>query len=175
MLNALDERADALLRFNRDLLDAALAIVAGYEAQAPKRFAEHAGPHLRHLIEHYEALIARGPTGVIDYDARARDPEVERHPAVARVRLVSLKTLLSHGSAAMLATPVAVRTLGGLRGEQSFTTASTIGRELMFLASHAVHHFAVLKLHALAHGVSVAEDLGKAPATVAHERTKEAA
>jgi len=174
MTNPADQRAQALLRFNRDILDAALAVVAGYESAAPQRFAEHAGPHLRHVIEHYEALIARG-NGAIDYDARARDTAVERCPAVARGRLESLKTLLAGGSAAMLAAPVAVRTLGGVNGEQSFTTISTLGRELMFLASHAVHHFAVLKLHALAHGVALAEELGKAPATIAHERAKEAA
>lgn len=174
MLNPADPRAETLLRFNRDVLDSALAVVDAYEATAPQRFAECAGPHLRHVIEHYEALIARAG-GAIDYDARVRDPSIERSPAVARGRLQALKTLLGPGGTALLATPVTVRALIGLHGEHSLMTTSTMGRELLFLASHAVHHFAVMKLHARAHGVALADELGKAPATLAHQQSKEAA
>lgn len=174
MLTTDPGNAQDLLRFNRDILDAALAVVAAYEASAPRRFAEHAGPHLRHVIEHYEALVAHG-TGPIDYDARPRDREVERSPAVARSRLGSLRLLLTQGTPQMLAEPVVVCMLGGVGGEHRFTTTSTLARELMFVASHAVHHFAVIRLYAAAQGVALDEDLGKAPATVAHERSTQAA
>jgi hypothetical protein len=48
--------------------------------------------------------------------------------------------------------------------------ASSVGRELVFLATHAVHHFAVLHVYCLQHGLIVDADLGRAPATLAHER-----
>ena len=169
-----DERADALLRFNREVLGQALGLVAAYEQRAPQMFAEHAGPHLRHIVEHYEALLLR-ESGSVDYDARARDRDCERSTAVARARIEALQARLAGWNGAALAAPVEVRTLGGLAGEEAFASTSSVGRELMFLASHAVHHFAVLKLHGIAQGVAASAEFGKAPATVAHERSTQAA
>jgi hypothetical protein len=71
---------------------------------------------------------------------------------------------------AALTLPLQVRGLGGLAGEFGFEVPSTLGRELAFLASHAVHHFALLKAHCLQQGIPLGEDFGKAPATVAHAR-----
>jgi hypothetical protein len=58
---------------------------------------------------------------------------------------------------------------GGLLGDFAFEVTSTLGRELVFAAGHAVHHYAVLMQHCRDHGLPVSAHFGKAPATVAHE------
>ena len=70
----------------------------------------------------------------------------------------------------MLGMPVRVCGQCGGAGEFSFNHPSSIGRELAFVASHTVHHFALLAAHCQQHGIPTPADFGKAPATVAHER-----
>jgi hypothetical protein len=47
---------------------------------------------------------------------------------------------------------------------------TTLGRELLFLSSHTVHHFALVAQYCRAAGVEPEQDFGKAPATRAFER-----
>jgi hypothetical protein len=42
----------------------------------------------------------------------------------------------------------------------------------VFVASHAVHHFALLHAYCLQQGIPIGENFGKAPATVANERRR---
>lgn len=156
--------------FNREVLEQVLALVALYEAPGAPPYAGPVGAHLRHVIEHYDALVFPAEPGVVDYDGRPRDAELERSPARARLRVEALCRALARWPASRLGMPVRVRGLGGAAGDFRFVAASSVGRELAFVASHAVHHFAVLKLHVQQQGITVPPDFGKAPATVAHER-----
>jgi hypothetical protein len=164
-----------LLAFNDQLLEQALSLVAAHERPDSPSFALTVGAHLRHVIEHYEALLIPQQPGMADYDGRRRDREVERSPRAARTRLQALQQCLRLWHDAQPDTPVTVRGLGGLAGEFGFEVPSSFGRELAFLASHTVHHFALLKSHCLLHGISIGSDFGKAPATVAHEHAAAAA
>lgn len=126
--------------------------------------------HLRHVIEHYEALLNRAETGVVDYDRRPRDPCLERDPVLARARLHALQCSLAMATGPDLRQPVAVRVLVGVDGDYALQVPSSIARELVFVASHAVHHYALLRRHCEEQGIALAPVFGRAPATVAHER-----
>jgi hypothetical protein len=167
----IDSASDArrLLRFNREVLAQALILVAAHDGPGRPALAGPVGAHLRHIVEHYEALLGAAADGaLVDYDRRPRDREIERCAALARQRLTALQRRLAAEVA--LDTPLQVRGRGGLAGEFEFTVGSTLGRELVFVASHAVHHYALLQTHCAAHGIGLPADFGKAPATVAHER-----
>lgn len=159
---------ERLLRFNRDVLGQALSLVDAYAGPDAPPFADHAGPHLRHVIEHYEALLMRPRRAVVDYDNRPRDRELERSTLRARARLQHLRARLANLTALGMDEPVSVITRCGITGEFELSTRSSIGRELMFLASHAVHHFAVLKLACARSGITFGAHFGMAPATVRH-------
>jgi len=164
--------ADALLRFNHALLSQALALAAQHEAPGAPPYQRPVGAHLRHVIEHHEALLLPGRGRVVDYDARPRDTLLECCPQLARRRLLALQRQL--GTADLdLEAPLAVRGLAGLAGEFAFEVESSLGRELAFVASHAVHHFAQLVPYLRQHGLPIPEGLGLAPATVAHARRTE--
>lgn len=160
--------AERLLRFNRELIDQALALVAAHDAPGAPAFAQRTGPHLRHVIEHYEALVLREAHSMVDYDRRPRDRTLERDAGLARARLSALKQQLADWSDAMLEQPLRVHGQGGPAGEFDFATGSSIGRELVFLASHATHHYALLQVYCEQHGIATDPNFGRAPATVAH-------
>lgn len=161
-----------LVRFNDQVLDQALGLVAAHRTPGAPSYAYPVGAHLRHVIEHHEALLFPAVPGVVDYDARARDGELERDPVVAEHRLRRLRESLTQGAGAPLTTAVQVHGQGGLAGEFQLTVPSTFGRELVFVASHAIHHFALLQAHCRQHGIPTGEAFGKAPGTVAHERAQ---
>lgn len=160
--------AERLLRFNCELLDQALALVAAHEEPGAPAYSIHVGPHLRHVIEHYEALVFRADEASVDYDRRPRDRELERDTALARSRLLALKQQLSDWPDTWLGAPLHVHGQGGSTGEFNFATVSSIGRELVFLSSHATHHYALLQVLCQQQGIATDPRLGLAPATVAH-------
>ncbi len=164
-----DADAERLLRFNRELLDQALDLVALHDRPHAPAYASHAGAHLRHVIEHYEALLLRPLGEPLAYDNRPRDRELERCTLRARARLLRLQQRLQGWTRATLDTPVRVLSRGGVLGEFEFATVSSLGRELMFLANHAVHHFALLQVVCREQGLAMGSRFGKAPATLAHE------
>lgn len=171
----LDADARHLLAFNRQLLDQTLALVAAHQGHGRPAYPGPVGSHLRHVIEHWEALVLSHDTGCVDYDARPRDALLAACPVLASRRLRALRQALQAWNADTLAAVVRVRGLCGLAGELPFVVDSSIGRELAFVASHAVHHFALLAPHCVASGIAIDADFGKAPATVAHERAHAAA
>jgi hypothetical protein len=162
------EQTDSLLCFNQRLIDQALALVAEHQARDPLGYAGPVGAHLRHIIEHYEALLFPAAQAAVDYDSRARDPELERNPALARERLLALRAQLEAWAPRALHLAVQVHGQSGINGEFNFTVASSIERELVFLASHTVHHFALLAPHCQQRGIPTPAEFGQAPSTVAH-------
>ena len=168
---SLHMRSDSLLHYNRILLDQAIDLVDAHDAPGAPAYDGIAGPHLRHVIEHYEQFLGVDRGGMLDYDQRLRDPVLESSTGAARERLTEIQRALAFWYGFAAETPVRLRGACGLGGEHSFEVTSTLGRELAFLAGHAVHHFALLKDYCLQHDIAVATGFGKAPATIAHENS----
>jgi hypothetical protein len=162
--------ARALLAYAVQVVSQASEIAASFDGTGEPAYPEQVGPHLRHLIEHFDAwLVAAGATR-LDYDARVRDPGPAHHPGLARRRLQGIAHRLAQWPPAALDAPLEVHADIGTAGEQRCTVVSSAGRELLYLCQHAVHHYALLKPHVLHHGLALGDDFGKAPATIAHER-----
>ncbi|WP_428309936.1 hypothetical protein [Hydrocarboniphaga sp.] len=159
-----------LLRYNVDVLDQGLMVINAHTAAPACDFAAHSGPHLRHIIEHYEAFTQHIASSSVDYDTRARDRSVERDPKRASERIAAIQQQLAALDTDAIVEPIAVQMRGGIAGEDNFVSFSSLARELLFLASHAVHHYALIQVHCRSQGLSLGEDFGKAPATVRHAR-----
>ncbi len=160
------------------LMDNAHALVVRLQREANKDFdySRAVGPHLRHVMDHYGALItAIHSNGVIDYDKRKREPLIQTDMTAAKERLKFLASALrnlSFNIPAKLEPTLPVTTIfkSGPVGEYEVETNSTLGRELIFVSHHAVHHFAVLTAYCEKAGLVMDHDFGKAPATVAYEK-----
>ncbi|HET7526956.1 MAG TPA: hypothetical protein VFK10_13530 [Burkholderiaceae bacterium] len=164
-----DSNAKPLLQFNAAVLGQAFPLVAAHWLPGAPAYSYPIGAHLRHVIEHYEALLLPEEPGVVDYDSRPRDRELQRNPYVALRRLHLLVRRLDDWAGASLDAPVQVRGLGGLAGDFGFAVISSLARELVFAASHAIHHYALLKPHCIQLGIPISAEFGRAPSTVAYQ------
>ncbi len=133
------------------------------------------GGHIRHIIEHYDRLLDDGPGGRVDYSARQRDQslEVDLHKALGRIKSL-LERLQPERLTAPLTRILILNTEPSPGVTDTAQIISTIGRELMFLASHTVHHMAVIALLARARGAEVKPEFGIADSTLLY-RAEQAA
>lgn len=177
MIESLNEWT-AILTYNRQLLDQAVALVDEVDRHPQLLFSEHCGPHLRHLVEHYEALLkgvkaTRSGRVHVAYDQRQRDRALERCPQRMRERLVGLQERVMGLTTVDPQRDCEVELCGGLEGAQTWRTRSTLVRELLFLSSHTTHHFALIRSLLGPLGPMSDPRFGKAPATVRHEQVDE--
>jgi uncharacterized damage-inducible protein DinB len=126
------------------------------------------GAQYRHMLEHYQSFLQGLPARRVDYDARARDPNIERSRSAAldatRDVLAALACINSDED------PALQIQMDCGSGECGDWRASSVGRELQFLCSHTVHHFALIKLLLDGTGVELAPEFGVAPSTLAYHR-----
>ncbi len=125
------------------------------------------GGHIRHNLDHVDALLAGVARGEIDYDQRRRGTEIEtsRQAALTALRRQERELLAfaSRGEDQPLRLKVLVSSsLPPIEAETS------VGRELSFVLSHTIHHNALIGVMASLLGVPVPERFGYAPSTIAH-------
>ena len=130
------------------------------------------GGHLRHCLEHYQSFLDGMESGRIDYDARERDVILETQIAAAREKVDEIIAALETLASRDLSQTLEVKMDCG--GDEIPWQASVAGRELQFLVSHTVHHFAMIGGICHAHGVEVDDGFGVAPSTLRHRMEVEA-
>jgi uncharacterized damage-inducible protein DinB len=125
------------------------------------------GGHVRHCLDHFEALCSGAATGVMDYDDRARGTMVETDRSAALRSIRRLQDRVALLDASMLTRTV--RVVSMLAGDgTSIEAPSSLGRELAFVLSHTVHHNALVAAMCRTLGIPIPERFGYAPSTVAH-------
>lgn len=134
------------------------------------------GSHLRHVLDMYYALRIGldAQQGVIDYDLRRRGAKLESSRAATLADISAHLQWLDVAffdqasgklNASIFETPVSVKTEVCLSHTACATIPSNLAREIIFVASHAVHHFAILTVIAKLQGIEISNDFGVAPAT----------
>ena len=130
------------------------------------------GGHIRHCLDFYNRFLRGLATGRIDYDARVRNELVERDRKTA---ITNIETVINQLQSAPITDDqlsVQVKAEGGQsRLDWGY---SSISRELQFLMSHTVHHYALIVTMLRLQGYEPAADFGVAPSTLAHWRKKAA-
>ena len=120
---------------------------------------------VRHCIEHYdELLVAHAEKRVVRYHARPRNVEVETDSEVAVNRLRFIHNQLDRVGSEDDALKVSD---GGI----ATPSPSSLSRELEFLISHTVHHFALITVIANKFQIEVPENFGIAPTTLKHRES----
>jgi uncharacterized damage-inducible protein DinB len=123
------------------------------------------GPHLRHCIEFYQCFLAGLAEGKVDYDGRQRERALEMDPARARTALESIdRELAAVAGTLALERALIVRSDAENSNPESWCPSS-IGRELSFLLSHTVHHYALIAQILRLEGYEAEPDFGLAPST----------
>lgn len=125
------------------------------------------GAHTRHIIELYRELEKGYPHGVVDYDRRERDQQIqtEKTAALHTLLMILKSPTLPNKSFVVLAPSMDPR-------EEGQPIGSSYDRELMYQIEHAIHHLALIRVAFRELGIGpLPEDFGVAPSTLAYRRT----
>ena len=135
------------------------------------RFRGGVGSQFRHCIDFYECLL-RGLENedLVDYTARSRERKLEIERTAAAARLEQIAERLAAIDPDSLGRPLKVRSEQPV-SEIAEWCGSTLHRELQFLLSHTVHHYALIValLGRLGYELKPEHaDFGIAPSTLEH-------
>jgi uncharacterized damage-inducible protein DinB len=126
------------------------------------------GAHIRHILDRFHCFLSGLSTATIDYDDRKRDKSIENNLDAAAFALASVARRIE--STEVLDATIGVRESVHHLGP-AVTMPSTVGRELMGLVTHSIHHLAIIALIVKSYGYETDSDFGKAPPTILYERT----
>lgn len=126
---------------------------------------------MRHCVDHFLSLQRDLASGTINYDRRDRDPKIEEDPKALLEVLAGIYAWLESLNDTELDQPIAVRQIPTVDSE-AVEVDSTLARELLFLASHTIHHITIMNLVAEGIGVRLPQELGMAYSTLAHMKSQ---
>jgi uncharacterized damage-inducible protein DinB len=138
-----------------------------YQQKPVRVVSSNVGGHVRHCLDHVDALLSGIEEGTINYDRRRRGTDIEtsRRAALAAIGRQERQLLdVPPGSEGrpLRLTALVSSALPPVELETS------VGRELAFVLSHTIHHNALIDVQARTLGVPVPERFGYAPSTLAH-------
>ena len=157
----------ATVTLNIELLEEAVEVLSSMDDTTYIRPADlfggqRIGGHIRHIVEFYECLFEGVANGTIDYAARRRDIVVELHRSAALDRLKLLRDRLRGDDRLNESTAVWVQPEDSVSG----CVSSSLGREMEAIASHTVHHFALIAVLLRFFGFETRSDFGVSKATL---------
>jgi len=144
--------------------------IKNYQKVLDPQFISSSGAHIRHIIDHYLAIISGIEQGCIDYDIRSRNSDIESSPIIAIQKIVEISNWLKSLTDEKLAKNITLSTEVSVSEQKISKVSTTLARELVFASSHAVHHYAMIAQIAFAQHVSLPISFGLAPATASYLR-----
>ncbi len=140
-----------------------------YRRQLPEFEGSSLGQHFRHILEFFQCLENGVHSGTVDYAARERNLLYEDNPNLTSA---AFETFADALPTLRIFDPVEVRAEFG--GQERPSYPSTVGRELLFVYDHAIHHLAIIKIGLLCQfpHVRADRDLGVSPSTIKAREVK---
>lgn len=123
------------------------------------------GSHLRHCLDFYHRFLGGVYSGKVDYDKRERDPRLEEDRAYAITELARVQKSLRAFGEGPSGMALEVQSDAGA-GDTGQWAGSSVERELQVLASHTVHHYALIAVILRSAGHDPGREFGVAPSTL---------
>lgn len=154
----------------RDLAELASLIKrlddASYQMKPVGLFSSSVGEHLRHCLDHIDALLRAIDSNRICYDNRRRGTSVETSRSAALSTIEELRARARSLPLVDLNRPLLLTALLSKSGP-TLDVETSLGRELLFVVSHTTHHNAIIGAMAKTLGASIPDDFGVAASTSA--------
>lgn len=131
-------------------------------------FSGSIGQHTRHIIEFYEQFLLTYQIGEINYDLRKRNQILESNQNECVNSIENIINVLNNMDL--------VHDLQILVTNNFSNHVSSVGRELMFLNEHTVHHLALIRIIAETKGYSFTdmENFGVSNSTQLYRKSSQA-
>ncbi|HEY4274494.1 MAG TPA: hypothetical protein VGM68_03340 [Rhizomicrobium sp.] len=161
---------DQLLSAMDEVLEQGEALLTGLsDAQYADTYGgASVGAHYRHSLEHFKILFEAVHGGAVDYDRRERDRELENDRTIALRVTHDLRQAARFFASLPAGRTIEVQYKISYAAPGACAATSTIGREVMYAVSHAIHHYALIGAVCHGHGLPVPADFGLAPSTIAY-------
>jgi hypothetical protein len=128
---------------------------------------EHVGGHFRHCIDFAACLISGIESGKIDYNKRERNLLAETDLETVLVKIAETIEKLQNLFTEDFEKEVLVRHECAIDiTDENSWCRSTLAREVEFMQSHTVHHYAIIGLKLTNLGIKIDENLGVADSTL---------
>jgi uncharacterized damage-inducible protein DinB len=159
-------------------LDALAAVVErvsdlDYLARPSSGVSGSVGAHVRHCVDHVLALLDRSADNVMTYDDRKRDTAIEQSRRMAAETLRSLAVRVREMAPRTSDVPITLWTMLDRRGTRARVRTS-LGREIVFVLQHTIHHEAVVAVLLAGRGRVMPGHFGLAPSTPGPRNRNEA-
>lgn len=164
--------APCLFADNRSILLQGMNVLAGlppdiYTIVDPRCLGGSIGGHVRHCVEFYRCFLDGMDTGYLDYDVRARERRLETD-AVAASLAIGLTIQRLDSAAPRKDEDRMLHVIENHEDGEPSWSVSSVSRELRFLLSHTVHHYALIAILLRMRGRVTPPDFGIAPSTLRH-------
>lgn len=143
-----------------------------YQAQVKPHLSSSVGGHMRHVLDHYLALKDGLHSGLVNYNKRRRQSDVESCPLLALKQWQDIEVWLKSVNQLAANRSLSIICETSVNKSQNIETESTLGRELVFVASHAIHHFSLMAVINSLLGNTSDTYFGVAPSTATYLRQR---
>ena len=128
------------------------------------------GQHLRHTLEFFICLEKGFDVGVVNYDQRDHDQQIETDKDLALSVISRVQNFVSRRSANR---PLLLEVGYERDNENSQSIETNYHRELTYNIEHAVHHMAIMKIgmREVAPYLIISSDFGIALSTIRHKES----
>jgi hypothetical protein len=140
-----------------------------FTRKLPVAYGASIGGHYRHCLDHFRGVLGAAVLGDLNYDQRARGTPVENDRQAALAATRELRQELKNLDPACLSRPFSVTCKSSNSTDGSQAAFSTVGREIMYSISHAVHHYALMGMMLGIMGLKMPAGFGVAPSTLEHQ------
>jgi len=140
-----------------------------YVRRVPSAFNASIGGHYRHCLDHFRSLLDAAAKGDLNYDHRERGTMVESDRFAALNATRALREAYEKLSGSRLDRTLQITCKTSYAASGSQVATSTVGREIMYVVAHAVHHYALIGIMGGLIGVNLPVGFGVAPSTMKHQ------
>jgi len=140
-----------------------------YVRKLPAAFNASIGGHYRHCLDHFRSLLDAAPAGDLNYDHRERGTLIESDRFAALNASRALREGYQQLSAGCLDRELDVTCKTSYATSGSQVSLSTVGREIMYVVAHAVHHYALIGIMGGLMDLKMPAGFGVAPSTMKHQ------
>jgi uncharacterized damage-inducible protein DinB len=140
-----------------------------YVRKLPAAFNACIGGHYRHCLDHFRSLLDGANERSLNYDHRERGTLVETDRFAALNATRALREGYERMPAAWLEQQLEVTSRTSYAAIGSQTSGSTVGREIMYVVAHAVHHYALIGIMGRLMGLKMPAGFGVAPSTAKYQ------
>lgn len=121
------------------------------------------GEHTRHIIEMFQCLLSQYETGLVNYDHRQRNKQIQTESQFALTQIEQIQNAIARDNKKL--------SLQQLIDGEEILIESNYFRELLYNLEHCIHHQALIKVAVMLQGkLQVHDTFGVARSTIEYRK-----